>query len=304
MNTGTAGLLNSVANTTTRSVTNAVNSMSDFATESTSTLAAAANSALNSAVSAANTGINSAVNAATTTLNSIPMMNSIVPLGNGARNNSPRNNGGRNNGAHNNNSGANANSYNNSGSNAANANSTSESSWLTSYAGLFILLVLMFYLLFTAFSQQITAAYRYMVLNVRNALGYIDIDTSNSEMIDAVIPAGKPVTQSMETNDDRTAEKNANNRSILQKLLPLSSPEVFNVNKNDYSFYDAEPLCRALGAELATYDQVKEAWTKGADWCNYGWVKGQVAVYPTQPETYDKLQSGPRKNGRHVEQLV
>jgi hypothetical protein len=153
----------------------------------------------------------------------------------------------------------------------------------------------MFYLLFTAFSQQIHAAYRYMVLNVRNALGYIDIDTSNSEMIDAVIPAGKPVTQSMETDADRTAEKNAGEKSILQKLLPLSSPEVFNVNKNDYSFYDAEPLCRALGAELATYDQVKEAWTKGADWCNYGWVKGQVAVYPTQPETYDKLQSGPEE---------
>jgi hypothetical protein len=52
-------------------------------------------------------------------------------------------------------------------------------------------------------------------------------------------------------------------------------------------------LCKALGAELATYDQVKQAWQQGADWCNYGWVKGQMAVYPTQKSTYEELQEGP-----------
>ena len=69
--------------------------------------------------------------------------------------------------------------------------------------------------------------------------------------------------------------------------------EVFNVSRNIYSFADAEPLCKAFGAELATYDQVKDAYEKGADWCNYGWVKGQTAVYPTQKETWNKLQAGP-----------
>jgi len=69
--------------------------------------------------------------------------------------------------------------------------------------------------------------------------------------------------------------------------------QVFNVSRNVYTFSEAEPLCRAFGAELATYDQVKDAYKSGADWCNYGWVKGQLAVYPTQKETYDKLQHGP-----------
>lgn len=69
--------------------------------------------------------------------------------------------------------------------------------------------------------------------------------------------------------------------------------QVFNVARNLYTFSEAEPLCRAFGAELATYDQVKEAYEAGADWCNYGWVKGQLAVYPTQKATYDKLQAGP-----------
>jgi hypothetical protein len=82
--------------------------------------------------------------------------------------------------------------------------------------------------------------------------------------------------------------------SVLEKILPGGS-EVFNVSSNKYTYYDAQPLCKALGAELATYEQVKDAWKKGADWCNYGWVKGQLAVYPTGDETYKKLQAGPEE---------
>lgn len=69
--------------------------------------------------------------------------------------------------------------------------------------------------------------------------------------------------------------------------------QVFNISRNLYTFAEAEPVCRAFGAELATYDQVKAAYENGADWCNYGWVKGQLAIYPTQQDTYEKLQHGP-----------
>jgi hypothetical protein len=71
--------------------------------------------------------------------------------------------------------------------------------------------------------------------------------------------------------------------------------QVFNISRNVYTFGEAEPLCRAFGASLATYDQVKEAYEAGADWCNYGWVKGQQAVYPTQKDTWTKLQHGPEE---------
>jgi hypothetical protein len=80
-------------------------------------------------------------------------------------------------------------------------------------------------------------------------------------------------------------------QSGVENILPKRK-EVFNVAENKYIFSDAEPLCKAFGAELATYDQVKDAWNKGADWCNYGWVKGQAAVYPTQESTFNKLQQG------------
>ena len=79
---------------------------------------------------------------------------------------------------------------------------------------------------------------------------------------------------------------------VVEAILPPAK-EIFNISKNNYSYYDAAPLCKALGAELATYDEVKQAWQHGADWCNYGWVKGQMAVYPTQKGTYEELQQGP-----------
>ena len=84
-------------------------------------------------------------------------------------------------------------------------------------------------------------------------------------------------------------EPTEDDMTTVNKIVP-SRKTVFNVNSNKYIYSDAEPLCKALGAELATYDQVKEAWDQGADWCNYGWIKGQAAVYPTQKSTYDALQ--------------
>jgi hypothetical protein len=97
-----------------------------------------------------------------------------------------------------------------------------------------------------------------------------------------------PVSHPIPPQDEATG----NNGTIVEKLLPPGK-EVFTISKNNYSYYDAAPLCKALGAELATYEQVKSAWQNGADWCNYGWVKGQMAVFPTQRGTYEELQQGP-----------
>jgi hypothetical protein len=100
-----------------------------------------------------------------------------------------------------------------------------------------------------------------------------------------------PVAPPVPPQDNATAPHSGMEK-VVDKFLPPAK-EVFNISKNNYSYYDAAPLCKALGAELATYDQVKEAWQKGADWCNYGWVKGQMAVYPTQKSSYEELQQGP-----------
>lgn len=107
-----------------------------------------------------------------------------------------------------------------------------------------------------------------------------------SEEPEKDVPTETPVAP-----QDEGATKPTGMDAVVEKMLPPAK-DVFTVSKNDYTFYDAAPLCKALGAELATYDQVKKAWQKGADWCNYGWVKGQMAVYPTQNSTYEELQQG------------
>jgi len=69
--------------------------------------------------------------------------------------------------------------------------------------------------------------------------------------------------------------------------------QVFNIPGNYYTYDNAKALCTAYGAELASYDQIEKAYNNGAEWCNYGWSANQLALFPTQKKTYDKLQSTP-----------
>jgi len=69
--------------------------------------------------------------------------------------------------------------------------------------------------------------------------------------------------------------------------------QVFNIPGNTYTYNDAKALCSAYGAKLATVSQVEDAYRNGAEWCNYGWSDGQMALFPTQTKTYDNLQKIP-----------
>lgn len=109
------------------------------------------------------------------------------------------------------------------------------------------------------------------------------------ELFGASRPSAPPLTPTFIPEQPPVEQRN-----VIEKLIPKRK-SVFNIAQDKYTYSDAEPLCKAFGAELATYDQVKEAYDKGADWCNYGWIKGQTAVYPTQKKTYDKLQTGPEE---------
>jgi len=69
-----------------------------------------------------------------------------------------------------------------------------------------------------------------------------------------------------------------------------SEKEVFNVSNNLYTYDDARNVCKSLNADIATYDQVEGAYRSGAEWCNYGWSEDQLALFPTQKESWNKLQ--------------
>jgi hypothetical protein len=73
----------------------------------------------------------------------------------------------------------------------------------------------------------------------------------------------------------------------------LNIPQVFNIPGNYYKYDEAKTLCQAYGARLADYSELENAYNKGAEWCNYGWSDGQMALFPTQAETYKNLQTIP-----------
>ena len=67
--------------------------------------------------------------------------------------------------------------------------------------------------------------------------------------------------------------------------------QVFNIPGNYYGYDDAKALCKAYDGQLATYEQIEDAYKKGGEWCNYGWSDQQMALFPTQQATLDQLQT-------------
>jgi hypothetical protein len=77
---------------------------------------------------------------------------------------------------------------------------------------------------------------------------------------------------------------------IIPTELDIHKKEVFYIAGNDYTYDDAPAVCAAYGADLASYDQLMEAYSAGAEWCGYGWSKGGMALFPTQDSTWSVLQ--------------
>ena len=73
--------------------------------------------------------------------------------------------------------------------------------------------------------------------------------------------------------------------------------QVFHIPDNIYTYNDAKAVCKAYGSRLATYEEIENAYKKGAEWCGFGWSAVQMALYPTQMETWKKLQK--RKGHKH-----
>jgi len=94
-----------------------------------------------------------------------------------------------------------------------------------------------------------------------------------------------------------TNKPNCIKKTEKPTIAPTTQPnnqEVFNVSNNIYEYDDAAAVCSIYGAKLANYEQIEESYKDGAEWCNYGWSEGQMIYYPTQKETWNKLQKDPK----------
>lgn len=78
--------------------------------------------------------------------------------------------------------------------------------------------------------------------------------------------------------------------SWLPSGNPLVGSEVFHISDYQFTYDEAPAVCAAYGAQLATLEQIIDAYNKGAEWCGYGWSAGGMALYPTQRATWQALQ--------------
>jgi hypothetical protein len=77
------------------------------------------------------------------------------------------------------------------------------------------------------------------------------------------------------------------------KVRTLKKPdtkEVFFI-QNKYTFDEAKAVCSLINAELATYEQLNDAYTKGANWCAWGWMADGSVGYPVQQEFWEYIET-------------
>ena len=101
-------------------------------------------------------------------------------------------------------------------------------------------------------------------------------------------------TQNGNTVIDIGVQQNTGSSNTTTSLSNLiKKQQVFNIPGNYYGYEEATTLCQAYGARLAKYEEVEKSYNEGGEWCNYGWSDGQMALFPTQAETYKNLQTIP-----------
>ena len=122
------------------------------------------------------------------------------------------------------------------------------------------------------FLVMINGMQYYMGVNIKTAINQLFSPTPNID-----IALGKEADKLIGLKED--------------DVEPPPPEEVFHIGNNVYNYEDAKAVCKAYNSELASYDQIEDAYMKGAEWCSYGWSKDQLALFPTQKVTWNKIKN-------------
>jgi hypothetical protein len=123
------------------------------------------------------------------------------------------------------------------------------------------------------------------------------VDWTYYEMYKFFIKPVRDVEQKIrdKKHDKKHDEKHDEKHNEQSIPTEHNKEEVFNIANNLYTYDDAQAICTAYGARLATYDDIEKAYEAGGEWCNYGWSDGQMIFFPTQKNTWQNLQKDPTK---------
>jgi len=64
--------------------------------------------------------------------------------------------------------------------------------------------------------------------------------------------------------------------------------QIFHVYNNVYTYKEAQEECAKRASQLADPSQLQNAYTKGADWCSWGWASDGNAYLPNKSTTCNK----------------
>ena len=131
----------------------------------------------------------------------------------------------------------------------------------------------------------------FVVLILMNGLQYffnIDLKASIQNLFTAQPQIDLTVTKTTETPPEKEDDPLP---PMGPPIAENNPPQVYHIRDNLYSYENAKAICKALDGKLATYDQIEKAYKDGAQWCGYGWSEGQMAYFPTQKDTFNKLQT-------------
>ena len=129
-----------------------------------------------------------------------------------------------------------------------------------------------------------------IVLNVRY---YNDKDFSFDQIFRNLFSENTP---ELEVNVHRGEDGSSGNGSRdvpKRKGEEKRKGEVFHLRKNIFDYNEAKEACGLLNSRLATYDEIENAYSNGANWCSYGWSDDQMVLFPTQREYLNQLKQFP-----------
>jgi hypothetical protein len=139
------------------------------------------------------------------------------------------------------------------------------------FVGIFMSVLSLFVLVATGSILSVLVLWALIALILTVLIYYGMLDIVKLTTPEVVIPAVAPVAS--------------------QAGGPMVGSEVFNVRDAQFTYDEAPAVCAAYGADLATLEQIVDAYSKGAEWCGYGWSAGGMALYPTQKSTWQQLQN-------------
>ncbi len=139
----------------------------------------------------------------------------------------------------------------------------------------------------------------FFVLIILNGIAYfynLDVDASltglfkNNKKPDLKVKITQTKKKNDKNKDGDKDNQNGDNDDNDSTNGLTGKKQVYHIPGNVYTFNDAKAICKALNANLASYEQLENSYENDGEWCSYGWSQDQLALFPTQKSTYNNLQ--------------